>query len=108
MFSHLSSYFTRGRESDIVRSDHSYSKPWSTHPDASRSRPVRTLLVKLEGNREADDDRVDVENDDYVERTFPMIYDLKRARNLMDECETYSDLVNRKKLGHNWHELIVK
>ena len=107
MFSQLSSYFSRGREGDIVRADHSYSKPWATHPDASRSRPIRTLLVKVDDKARSDED-VDVEACDKPDNTFSVVYDEKRARNVMDECETYSDLVNRKKLGDNWHELLVK
>jgi hypothetical protein len=30
---------------NMVSMDHSYSKPWSAHPDASNARPIKKLYI---------------------------------------------------------------
>lgn len=46
----LSRYFTYSQmtsnEMNIVNIDHCYSKPWSSHPDASNARPLHMLFME--------------------------------------------------------------
>ena len=64
---------------DIILLDHSYAKPWSAHPDASKVRPVKTLFLPREG----------VEK---LSVTQP------RAENDIDVCEPGNSLLFEKQI----------
>nr|XP_054766678.1 KAT8 regulatory NSL complex subunit 3-like [Lytechinus pictus] len=81
------------QESDLVNLDHSYSKAWNCHPNASHAKPARMLFVPKtlrlhpsKRNIVDADAEIDVVS---VGQTHSMPYDLQKAQSVMNECERY-------------------
>ncbi|XP_071507362.1 uncharacterized protein [Diadema antillarum] len=81
------------RESDLVMLDHSYSRAWNSHPNASHAKPARMLFVPKalrlqpsKRNHVEPDAEIDVVD---VAPIQPMPYDLAKAQSVMNECERY-------------------
>lgn len=82
---------------DVVALDHCYAKPWSAHPDASNAKPLRLLFMNkfprngnTERNSVDEDEILDVEN---ITEKPPLLTDLNKTRNLMNECERHVNLI---------------
>ncbi|XP_030841257.1 KAT8 regulatory NSL complex subunit 3 [Strongylocentrotus purpuratus] len=81
------------QESDLVCLDHSYSRAWNAHPNASHAKPARMLFVpktlRLQPSKRNivdADAEIDVVS---VGQTHTMPYDLQKAQSVMNECERY-------------------
>lgn len=101
---------------EIILLDHSYAKPWSAHPDASKVRPVKTLFltrdevenlatVNIQSN---DEDEIDVCEPVAPTCSSNVMYDTAKAKTVMAECEKYVSAVSSKKTPDTWEEQISR
>lgn len=98
--------FVKERETDLIVLDHSYSKPYSAHPDASHARPTRTLFVTKfpRGQNKVEPKNEDVIIDVETCTSKPIkSYDIYKSKNLMNECERHVSL-NRVENLEDWEE----
>lgn len=81
---------------DIVGIDHSYAKPWSSHPDASNARPIQMLFVEKFGRKSllqdqrTEEELVDVDGE---ETNPPALYDISKAKAIMADCDRHASLL---------------
>ena len=90
--------------------DHSYSKPWSAHPDASNARPIKKLYIpKLPHLTQAHVQNRDMEIDvmTVTEKPKPP-YDMAKARSLMQECGRHVPLMRTEESPEDWEERISR
>lgn len=96
---------------EIIHLDHSYAKPWSAHPDASKVRPVKTLFLPredLENLPLADDEEIDVCEPAVPCYSANIMYDTAKAKTVMAECEKFVSTVSSKKTPDTWEEQISR
>ena len=100
---------------EIVLLDHSYAKPWSAHPDASKVRPVKTLFLPREDaeNLSANIRSIHEDDIDVCEPVVPscsasIMYDTAKAKAVMAECEKFVSTVSSKKTPDTWEEQISR
>lgn len=97
---------------DVVALDHCYAKPWSAHPDASNAKPLRMLFMhKFPRNGDTEQNCVDEDQIIDVETTTvkpPLLSDLTKTRNLMNECERHVNLIYPDEGTEDYEEHISK
>ena len=98
---------------DVILLDHSYAKPWSAHPDASKVRPVKVLFLSKEDTEKAaviqgDDQEIDVCEPVLSSCSASIMYDTAKAKTVMAECEKYVSSVSSKKTPDTWEEQISR
>lgn len=99
---------------EIILLDHSYAKPWSAHPDASKVRPVKTLFLPREDVENLsviqsnNDDDIDVCDPVVSSCSANIMYDTAKAKAVMAECEKYVSTVSSKKTPDTWEEQISR
>lgn len=97
---------------EIILLDHSYAKPWSAHPDASKVRPVKTLFLPREDVENlpsiSDDEEIDVCEPVASSCSTNIMYDTAKAKAAMAECEKYVSTVSSKKTPDTWEEQISR
>lgn len=96
---------------EIILIDHSYAKPWSAHPDASKVRPVKTLFLPREDVENVpliDDEEIDVCDPVAPSCSANIMYDTTKAKGVMAECEKYVSTVSSKKTPDTWEEQISR
>ena len=101
---------------EIILLDHSYAKPWSAHPDASKVRPVKTLFMAKDGVgnlatvniQSNDEDDIDVCEPFAPSCSSNVMYDTAKAKTVMAECEKYVSAVSSKKTPDTWEEQISR
>ena len=97
---------------ELILLDHSYAKPWSSHPDASKARPMKTIfLPKADGkaNQEVDqNENVDVCEEPIVSVSSSITYDIAKAKTVMAECEKHVNFVSSKRTPDTWEEQICR
>lgn len=100
---------------EIILLDHSYAKPWSAHPDASKVRPVKTLFLprKADENLPLNAPSNDGDDIDVCEPVVPscsasIMYDTAKAKAVMAECEKYVSAASSKKTPDTWEEQISR
>ena len=99
---------------EIILLDHSYAKPWSAHPDASKVRPVKTLFLpredveNLPSISDRDDEKIDVCEPVSSLCSTNIMYDTAKAKAAMAECEKYVSTVSSKKTPDTWEEQISR
>lgn len=96
------------REVDMVVLDHSYSKPWSAHPDANHARPARMLFVTrvprgVAAESPKSDSSAALNVDTSACRPIKA-YDTVKARSLMNECERHVSVVRMEESPEEWEE----
>ncbi|CAH2009972.1 unnamed protein product [Acanthoscelides obtectus] len=96
-----------------ISSDHCYARPWNWRPEENFLRPTKTLFIhKAIGKRSVNplapvqdvEDIVDVES----EGKAGTIYDLNKAKSLMDECEKYAFNARVDQDEDDWEDKISK
>lgn len=108
------SYVFRDLQSivELILLDHSYAKPWSSHPDASKARPMKTFFLpkddekadkKVNGN-----EVLDVCEDQTVSVASSITYDVAKARVVMAECEKPVNFGSSKRTPDTWEEQICR
>lgn len=100
---------------EIILLDHSYAKPWSAHPDASKVRPVKTLFLPREdvenlsvNIQSNDDEEIDVGESVIPSCSANIMYDTAKAKAVMAECEKFVSTVSSKKTPDTWEEQISR
>ena len=100
---------------EIILLDHSYAKPWSAHPDASKVRPVKTLFVQRDDvenfsavNIPSNDEEIDVCEPVASSCSSYVMYDTAKAKTVMAECEKFVSAVSSKKTPDTWEEQISR
>jgi len=97
---------------EVILLDHSYAKPWSAHPDASKVRPVKTLFLPREDVENlpsiSDDEEIDVCEPVASSCSTNIMYDTAKAKAVMAECEKYVSTVSSKKTPDTWEEQISR
>lgn len=99
-----------------VSVDHCYARPWNWRPDTSFLRPTKTLFFNksVPGIRKSSnplislnisDEIIDVESE--VE-TSNILYDIEKAKNMMEECYRYALTVRPDKTDEDWEEKISR
>ncbi|KAK3610444.1 hypothetical protein CHS0354_016623 [Potamilus streckersoni] len=93
---------------DIIGLDHCYSKPWSAHPDASNARPLKTIFMAkfprnhtLEQSMPEPDLPLEVVN---VAAKPGPLYDVTKARTLMNECERHVNFARMEESPEDWED----
>ena len=97
---------------ELILLDHSYAKPWSSHPDASKARPMKTIFLP-KADEKADqkideNDFVDVCEEPVVSVSSSITYDVAKAKTVMAECEKHVNFVCSKKTPDTWEEQICR
>ncbi|XP_072027565.1 uncharacterized protein [Amphiura filiformis] len=104
------------RELDVVMLDHSYSRPWCAHPDASHAKPARTLFVPRTLRLKPERQHV-IEPDmpiDVVSLLPPtsIAYDIQRAQSVMNECERHVTFAranpDEERSEEDWEENVTR
>lgn len=92
--------------------DHSYCRPWNWRPETSFIRPTKLLFVWKSNNSKhnsgplrANSTNIDVVN---CPATPTPIYDIEKARNLMEECERHAAFARIDDGNDDWEENISK
>lgn len=106
------SYVFRDLQSivELILLDHSYAKPWSSHPDASKARPIKTLFLP-KGDEKEDkkiNENVDVCEEPPVSVSSSITYDVAKAKAVMAECEKHVNFVCSKRTPDTWEEQICR
>ncbi|CAH1154973.1 unnamed protein product [Phaedon cochleariae] len=98
------------RENWTVSTDHCYARPWNWRPEASFLRPTKSLFVprlipeKRKPTHSDQEDLIDVTTG--PELSTPL-YDIHKARNMMEECEKHAFSIRVDDDG-DWEEKISK
>jgi len=87
----------------VVELDHCYSKPWNWRPEHSHAKPVKTLFINRPQNTINSTDKLDPveESPDPVP-----VYDTKKAKILMEECQKHISLVRADPGEVDWESKV--
>ncbi|XP_060526642.1 KAT8 regulatory NSL complex subunit 3 isoform X3 [Cylas formicarius] len=102
------------REYWTVSTDHCYARPWNWKPESTFLKPAKTLfmlknlstkpLFSTLGSPSNGEEEIDIET---VTATLTPVYDVEKAKGLMEECEKHANLT-RCDSDENWEDKISK
>lgn len=111
------SYATKfEQENYSISADHCYARPWNWKADNSFLRPTKILFIDkpLLGIRKSSNplvcfqdsvEIIDIESEPDISN---ILYDVDKARNLMDECQQYVLNSRPDRNEEEWEEKISK
>ena len=99
---------------ELVMMDHCYTKPWSSHPDASNAKDVKMLYMGKHPRHNTQSYHAQVEPDigdfivdvDTVAPPVAPTYDQMKAKALMTECERHVIFARAEDTDDDWEDLI--
>ncbi|KAJ8914987.1 hypothetical protein NQ315_002511 [Exocentrus adspersus] len=104
------------RDDWTVSTDHCYARPWNWRPETSFLRPTKTLFIPKSACSRSkpinplapSQDVVDVIDIETVAKVPCPIYDIHKAKNLMEECEKYAASIRVNDIHEDWEENISR
>ncbi|XP_074643172.1 KAT8 regulatory NSL complex subunit 3-like [Tubulanus polymorphus] len=99
---------------DVVLLDHSYSKAWSSHPDASNARPAKLLYMQpFMRQSEPTTSRSPSEHDDIIDVTSEpkqtvSQFDSNKSHTIMNECERHVNFARLDEGSDDWEETVCR
>ncbi|XP_045460459.1 KAT8 regulatory NSL complex subunit 3 isoform X3 [Harmonia axyridis] len=102
------------KEKSSISVDHCYARPWNWKAESSFLRPTKTLFIPKNPSKinfsgqiihsQANEDLLDVET---VDNQPTPIYDVNKAKSLMEECENHVKCFKNDEGNNHWEEAIL-
>lgn len=104
------------RENYTVSTDHCYARPWNWRPEASFLRPTKILFPSkdVQPKRKSTNSLVQFQKTEQLidvdtEPELPTpIYDVHKARNMMEECEKHAFSARPDRGDDDWEDKVSK